>query len=30
MGLADEITIIGPAEFKAYIKEKLKQQTLVK
>ncbi|HEY8510910.1 MAG TPA: WYL domain-containing protein [Cyclobacteriaceae bacterium] len=30
MGLADEITIIGPAEFKAYIKEKLKQQTLLK
>lgn len=29
MGLADEITIIGPLEFKSYIKEKLAQQKLV-
>jgi proteasome accessory factor C len=29
MGLADEVSVIGPAEFKAYIKEKLKQQKLV-
>jgi hypothetical protein len=30
MGLADEITIIGPPEFKAYVRDKLKQQTLLK
>jgi proteasome accessory factor C len=29
MGLADEISIIGPPEFRTYIKEKLKQQRLV-
>lgn len=29
MGLADEVTILGPLEFKTYIKEKLKQQQLV-
>lgn len=29
MGLADEITIQGPSEFKSYIKEKLKAQTLL-
>lgn len=29
MGLADEITIINPPEFKAYVKEKLRQQQLV-
>lgn len=29
MGLADEITVLGPPEFKAYIKEKIKQQKLV-
>ncbi len=29
MGLADEIKILGPPEFKAYIKERLKQQKLV-
>ena len=29
MGLADEITIIGPQEFKNYIKEKVKQQKLI-
>jgi hypothetical protein len=28
MGLADEIIIGSPSEFKAYVKEKLKQQTL--
>jgi proteasome accessory factor C len=29
MGLADEITIVGPVEFKSYVKEKLKKQRLV-
>ncbi len=29
MGLADEITIVNPAEFKTYVKEKLKQQRLI-
>lgn len=29
MGLADEITIISPPEFKNYIKEKLKKQKLI-
>jgi predicted DNA-binding transcriptional regulator YafY len=29
MGLAEEISIVGPPEFKTYIKEKLKQQKLV-
>lgn len=29
MGLADEITVVSPAEFKTYIKEKLKQQRMV-
>jgi len=29
MGLADEIKVLGPPEFKAYIKERLKQQKLV-
>lgn len=29
MGLAEEISIIGPPEFKTYVKEKLKQQRLV-
>jgi proteasome accessory factor C len=29
MGLADEITIVGPVEFKNFIKEKIKQQKLV-
>lgn len=29
MGLADEITVLGPPEFKAYIKDRLKQQKLV-
>jgi proteasome accessory factor C len=29
MGLADEITVIGPQEFKAYVKEKIKQQKLI-
>lgn len=29
MGLADEVTIVAPAEFKAYVKERLKQQKLV-
>lgn len=29
MGLADEITVLGPTEFKTYIKEKIKQQKLV-
>jgi proteasome accessory factor C len=28
MGLADEITIVGPPEFKTYIKDKIKQQKL--
>ncbi len=30
MGLADEIKIIGPADFKAYIKEKIKSSQLLK
>jgi proteasome accessory factor C len=29
MGLADEVTVLGPPEFKLYVKEKLKQQRLV-
>ena len=29
MGLADEVTVIGPTEFKNYIKDKLKKQKLV-
>lgn len=29
MGLADEITVVSPAEFKTYVKEKMKQQKLV-
>ncbi len=29
LGLADEVSITGPAEFKNYIKEKLKQQKLI-
>lgn len=29
MGLADEVTILGPLEFKAYIKEKLRLQKLL-
>ena len=29
MGLADEISVLGPPEFKAYIKERIKQQKLV-
>ncbi|HET9054209.1 MAG TPA: WYL domain-containing protein, partial [Cyclobacteriaceae bacterium] len=29
MGLADEITVTSPAEFKNYIKDKLKQQKLI-
>lgn len=29
MGLADEITILGPIDFKSYIKEKLKKQKLI-
>lgn len=29
MGLADEITVTSPAEFKSYIKDKLKQQKLI-
>jgi len=29
MGLAEEISIIGPPEFKSYVKEKLKQQKLI-
>ncbi len=29
MGLADEITIVGPKEFKNYVKEKLDQQKLI-
>lgn len=29
MGLADEVTILGPLEFKSYVKDKLKQQQLV-
>lgn len=29
MGLADEITVLGPPEFKNFIKEKIKQQKLV-
>jgi predicted DNA-binding transcriptional regulator YafY len=29
MGLADEITIVGPTEFKTYVKEKLKAQRLL-
>jgi proteasome accessory factor C len=29
MGLADEIKVLGPPEFKAYIKDRLKQQKLV-
>jgi hypothetical protein len=29
MGLADEITIISPPEFKNYIKEKMKKQKLI-
>lgn len=29
MGLADEVTIEGPADFKAYVKEKLKGQSLI-
>ncbi len=29
MGLADEIIILGPPEFKAFIKDKIKQQKLV-
>jgi predicted DNA-binding transcriptional regulator YafY len=29
MGLADEITVLGPPEFKAFIKDKIKQQKLV-
>lgn len=28
MGLADEVKIVGPAEFKSYIRDKLKQQKL--
>lgn len=30
MGLADEITIIAPNEFKQYVRDKIKQQTLLK
>lgn len=29
MGLADEVTILGPEEFKSYVKEKIKSQKLV-
>lgn len=29
MGLADEITVLGPTEFKTFIKEKIKQQKLI-
>lgn len=29
MGLADEITVTGPQDFKSYIKDKLKQQKLI-
>jgi proteasome accessory factor C len=29
LGLADEVTISGPAEFKMYIKEKIKNQKLI-
>jgi proteasome accessory factor C len=29
MGLADEITILSPVEFKNYVKDKLKKQKLV-
>ncbi len=29
MGLADEVTIVNPPEFKAYVKEKMKTQKLV-
>jgi proteasome accessory factor C len=29
MGLADEIKVLGPPEFKVYVKERLKQQKLV-
>ncbi len=29
LGLADEVTITGPAEFKTYIKDKLKNQKLI-
>ncbi|HNC13228.1 MAG TPA: WYL domain-containing protein, partial [Cyclobacteriaceae bacterium] len=29
MGLADEVTVTSPPEFKTYIKDKLKQQRLV-
>ncbi len=29
MGLADEITVLGPPEFKVFIKEKIKQQKLI-
>jgi hypothetical protein len=28
MGLADEVKIVGPAEFKSYVRDKLKQQKL--
>ena len=29
MGLADEISVLGPTEFKTYIRQKLKQQQLI-
>jgi predicted DNA-binding transcriptional regulator YafY len=29
MGLADEITILSPTEFKSYVKDKIKKQKLV-
>lgn len=29
MGLADEVTILGPEEFKSYVKEKIKSQKLI-
>jgi hypothetical protein len=29
MGLADEITIINPVEFKNFVKDKIKKQKLV-
>lgn len=29
LGLADEITVVGPPEFKSYLKDKLKQQQLL-
>lgn len=29
LGLVDEVTILSPSEFKTYLKDKLKQQTLV-